>query len=230
MKMYPDVVHPNQAIYFGNVTQTDHEVGRLLRALDAMGRRDDTFVFFTSDNGPETLNRYRGSERSYGSPGPLRGMKLHMYEGGIRVPGIIRWPGRTGPGQVSREPINGTDVLPTLCALAGAAAPTDRVIDGASILPIFDGRPIERRVPLYWQYDRAIGEMKVTVREGSWKILANKDLSKFELYNLGDDPTEKRNLAVDQPRLLEAMSETLRALHEQIRAEGPKWPKGKGVG
>lgn len=225
--MYPNVDHPNRAIYYGNVTQMDHEVGRLLAALDDLGLRDDTFVMFTSDNGPETLNRYRGAARSYGSPGSLRGMKLHMYEGGIRVPGIIRWPGHTRPGQVCTEPINGTDVLPTLCELGGASVPTDRAIDGASILPVFEGKPVERTIPLYWQYDRAIGRPKVVMRQGDWKILAYKDLAEFELYNVREDIAEKRNLAAREPARLKTMSDRLAVLYAEVRAEGPKWPAKK---
>ena len=152
-------------------------------------------------------------------------MKLHLYEGGIRVPGIIRWPGRARPGQVSDEPVNGTDVLPTLCAIAGITVPADRTIDGASILPIFQGKPIERKVPLYWQYDRAIGQPKVAMREGDWKILANAALSQFELYDLRADPGETANLATQQPQRLRAMAARLSRLYSEIKAEGPSWPE-----
>ncbi len=215
-----------EAIYYGNVSQMDHEFGRLMRTLDEMSLRDETFVMFTSDNGPETLKRYQGAHRSFGSPGPLRGMKLHLYEGGIRVPGLVRWPGRTKPGTVCDEPVNGTDVLPTLCDIAGVATPTDRPLDGVSILPAFDGKRLERTVPLYWRYDRALSRpFTVAMREGDWKILANNQMTRFELYNLRDDLAEKHNLAQTQPDRLKQMKQTLAALHAQIDAEGPKWPQ-----
>ena len=215
-----------EAIYYGNVSQMDHEFGRLMKTLDEMNLRDETFVMFTSDNGPETLNRYRGAHRSFGSPGPLRGMKLHLYEGGIRVPGIVRWPGRTQPGTVCDEPINGTDVLPTLCDLAGVATPADRPLDGVSILPALNGRQLERDVPLYWRYDRALSRpFTVAMREGDWKILANNQMTRFELYNLRDDLAEKHNLAQAEPDRRERMKQTLAKLHAQIDAEGPKWPQ-----
>lgn len=222
--LYRDVLPEDRAIYYGNVTQMDHEVGRLLAALDELGLRDNTFVLFTSDNGPETLNRYPTANRSYGSPSPWRGMKLHIYEGGIRVAGLIRWPGQTSPGQICNEPVCGTDVLPTFCAITGVQPPTDRPIDGANILPIFTGKPIERRVPLYWQYDRAIGEPKIAMRVGDWKILANAAVSQFELYNLRSDPGETCNLAAHEPERLKVMAKELSRLYSEIKAEGPTWP------
>jgi len=202
----------------------DHEFGRLMETLDGMGLREKTFVMFTSDNGPETLNRYRGAHRSFGSAGPLRGMKLHIYEGGIRVPGIIRWPGKVKQGVVCREPVNGTDILPTLCAMAGVKVPTDRPIDGTSMLPIFEGKKLKRKVPLYWRFDRALSRpFTVAMRQGDWKILADNEMTKFELYNLREDTAEKHDLSERQPKQLAAMKKKLAKLHGEIEAEGPKW-------
>lgn len=213
-----------EAIYFGNVTQMDYELGRLTKVLDEMNLRDNTFVIFTSDNGPEALNRYRGSQRSFGSPGVLRGMKLHIYEGGIRVPGIIRWPGKVEAGSVSNEPVNGTDILPTLCAIAGVGAPSGRVIDGMNISPIFAGKKLKRKVPLYWRYDGATSKpFTVAMRQDDWKILADNQITKFELYNLREDISEKHNLADSQPKRLGLMKKTLAKLHAEIDDEGPKW-------
>lgn len=218
----------DEAIYYGNVTQMDHAFGQVMNALDDMNLRDETFVMFTSDNGPETLKRYRGAHRSFGSPGPLRGMKLHMYEGGIRVPGIVRWPGRTRPGMTCREPITGTDVLPTLCEIASVGVPADRPIDGASILPIFRGKAIKRDVPLYWRYDKALSRpFTVAMRQGDWKILADTAMTRFELYNIKDDIAEELNLARAEPERLARMKKTLAGLHAKIDAEGPKWPKAE---
>jgi len=216
LRMYAHQHHQTKANYFGNVTQMDYEVGRLLRALDELNRRGNTMVMFTSDNGPETHLRYRGAQCSHGSPGPLRGMKLHLYEGGIRVPGIIRWPGHAKPGQVCAEPVNGTDVLPTYCKIAGARVPTDRAIDGASMVPIFSGKPIARRRPLYWRYDRALGGPQVAMRQGDWKVLADRNLTKLELYNLRDDSGETTDLAAKEPKRLKAMVAVLRELHEEV--------------
>jgi arylsulfatase A len=213
---YAEEPDDTKRIYYGNVTQMDFEVGRLMDALDARGMRDDTFVLFTSDNGPETLNRYRGAGRSHGSPGPLRGMKLHLHEGGIRVPGMARWPGHIEAGRTSAEPVNGTDVLPTLCALAGVEAPRDRPVDGADFSPILRGKTVRRERPLYWRYDRALSDAKVAMREGEWKILADGSLGSVELYNLRQDLSESRNLATTELERSARMTEALRVIHEEI--------------
>lgn len=219
VEMYEDVRERERAIYYGNVSQMDHEVGRLLHSLDTLGLRDETFVMFTSDNGPEALNRYNGAERSYGVTGPLRGMKLHLYEGGIRVPGIVHWPGRTEAGATCNEPVCGTDILPTFCELAGAKLPDDRDLDGTSFTPILRGGKVERERPLYWRYDRAIGQPKVALRDGDWKILADNTLETFELYNLKDDIGETNDRAQREPIRLKSMIERLRALHHEIESD-----------
>jgi len=225
--------------YFADVTHLDYQVGRLLKTLDDLNLRDNTMVVFASDNGPIHV-----------SAKPLRSRKGSLYEGGHRVPGIIRFPGRVKPGTVCHEPINGTDLVPTACALAGVPVPDDRPIDGTSILPVFDGKPLERQVPLYWHTNRGNEKVKVAMREGHWKILATltgremvrwqngdgpgdneamkqAELKSFELYHLGNDIGEKRNLARDEPERLQAMSERLEPLYLEVRDEAPLWPDVK---
>ncbi len=235
----------DEAQYFANVANMDRAVGRLMSTLDELGAAENTVVFFTSDNGPETLNRYKGSNRSYGSAGPLRGRKLWLYEGGIRVPGIIRWPGQAPPGRQSDEPLWSCDLLPTLCRVTGAKVPADRPIDGTDFLPALTGKKIERKTPLFWHYYRALGEPRVALRDGDWVVVAHcgplpqgaggalragdmemiraAKLTTFELYNLKDDLHQDRDLARDQPERLRAMSEQLRALYREVLAEGPAW-------
>lgn len=223
LAQYPDEANPDRRQYLGAVTQMDAAVGQLLRYLDAHGLRENTLVFFTSDNGPETLNRYPKANRSHGSPGPLRGMKLHVTEAGYRVPGIIRWPGHAKPGTTSAEPVSSLDLLPTACALAGVAPPSDRALDGASLLPLFAGQPLSRPHPLYWQYDFAISApWTVAVRDGRWKLLANAALDQFELFDLSADIAEQRNLAAEHPDRVKAMTATLRTLHAAVAAESAK--------
>jgi arylsulfatase A len=223
LKLYPDESNLDRRHYYGDVSQMDHAVGRLLKYLDDRGLRDNTFVFFSSDNGPETLLRYKAANRSYGSPGPLRGMKLHITEAGYRVPGIIRWPGHTKPGSVSAEPVCSVDLLPTVCAMTGIKPPADRALDGGSLLPLFEGKPIERPHPLYWQFDFAISKpWVISLRDGPWKLLTNATLDKFELYNLADDTGEKKDLAADEPDRVKRMASVMKRLHEEINAEGAK--------
>jgi arylsulfatase A len=234
-----------QALYYANVENMDAAAGKLMRALDELQLADNTLVFFTSDNGPETLNRYAGAWRSHGSPGPLRGMKLWLYEGGIRVPGILRWPGRIRPGEVVGEPVCGLDVLPTLCELAGVDVPADRTIDGSGITALLEGKPLRRQMPLYWHYFNAIGPPKAAMRVGDWMVLGRWDqpesgagggfqpdcmaaiktakLVGFELYNLRTDPAEQKDLAAEEPERLRKLSEELKRRYAEVQTEGPVW-------
>lgn len=239
-RLYPSD-DPSFSAHHGNITQMDAAFGRLMAALDEQGLRDDTFVLFTSDNGPAIT-----SYHPHGSAGPLRDKKGYMYEGGIRVPGIIRWPGHTRPGSVSDQPVCGVDLLPTLCAMAGIDPPQDRVLDGASFLPVFDGEPIVRQRPLYWQFNYAAGEPKVVIRDGDWKLLAGLDLPEFprgadilpehmqalktaelinfELYNLGNDVGEATELSAREPEKLAELTARMWEIYHEVRAESPTWP------
>ncbi|GIW84118.1 MAG: sulfatase [Thermogemmata sp.] len=213
LKLYEKVEDPNRRLYYGNVSQLDAAVGRLLKALDDMNLRDKTLIFFTSDNGPEKLNAYPGCQACYGSAGPFRGMKLSLYEGGIRVPGIIRWPGRIKPGTVCTEPISGVDFLPTLCEVTGVTTPQNRAWDGVSILPVFEGKSLKRTTPLYWQYQRTGSPMKIAIRQGPWKLLSDTAFRTFELYHLLDDEKESKNLAEAMPERVKAMADVMRKIY-----------------
>ncbi len=222
LALYPEPKSLDRRHYYADVSQMDAAVGKLLQYLDEHKLRENTLVFFTSDNGPETLNRYKSATRSYGSPGPLHGMKLHVTEGGYRVPGIVRWPGHAKPGTEIAEPVCNVDVLPTFCALAGIPLP-ERKLDGADISPIFEGKPVRRPHPLYWQYNFAISKpWTIAMREGPWKLLANAKLNEFELYNLVDDVGEHRDVAKQHPERVRAMAAEMRRLHEEIEADAAK--------
>ena len=221
---YRDESDPTVRTYYGSVSLVDHEVGRMVKFLDDANLSANTLVVFSSDNGPETLKRYKTALQSHGSPGPLRGMKLHLTEGGIRVPGIVRWPGRIKPAVID-EPVGFVDVLPTLCALAGAKLP-DRPLDGVDVGPLlFDGKKPERKVPLYWQYDKAIGDTKpvwtVAIRRANYKLLADAKLETFALYDLKADLGEKTDLSADPKHAdrLKAMTAELRAMHADVNGK-----------
>jgi arylsulfatase A len=235
---FPD--DPSRAAYYGNVTQMDHAFGRLIKALDEQGLRETTFVMFTSDNGP-ARTRYHNA----GSSGPLREFKGHLYEGGIRVPGIVRWPSHVRAGVVSDEPVCGVDFLPTACEIAGSTAQVDRALDGASMTPVFAGKPIARTTPLYWQFNWAPSAPKVAMRDGDWKILGRLDmalprtndltedvnrvlkearLSGFELYNLRRDVAERDDLASREPEKLAELSAKVQMKFREIQEQTPTWP------
>jgi arylsulfatase A len=213
---------PDLRQHHGNVTQLDHAFGRLMQALDAMGLTGSTVVFFTSDNGPAgegTSGRHRGST------GGLRGRKADDYEGGIRAPGIVRWPGKIRPGSTSDVTVLGTDIFNTVCEIADVPVPTDRVIDGGSMLPAFEGKPVTRARPMYWRTHVSAPECRVALRDGDWKIVGNDDLTRFELYNLKEDPKETKELSGTHPDKLAVMKKTLLELDAEIKAEGPDWWK-----
>ncbi|MBD3422706.1 MAG: sulfatase-like hydrolase/transferase [Chitinivibrionales bacterium] len=227
--------------YWGNITQMDNAAGQVLSYLDTSNTKDSTFIMFTSDNGPETYVRYSGAFQSVGSTGGLRGRKLELYEGGIRVPGIIRWPGHVTAGSTSHEPLNGVDLLPTLCDISGAEIPTDRAVDGVSLLPVFSGNSLQRSTPLYWQFDQAkvcepftVGEWPTcddhageynrapttVIRRGDWKLLAWKNNRTIELYNLKDDPAESRDLSSVETQRAQDMLDALIKLKNEVSEEG----------
>ncbi len=214
----PDSERDNlgRAMHWANVANVDRAVGRILAALEEQKLVENTLVLFTSDNGPETLNRYPTGWRSHGSPGPLRGMKLHCYDGGFRVPGIVRWPARIKPGETVSEPVCSLDLLPTFCELAGIDPPQDRTLDGISIAALWQGKEFKRTNPLFWHYYRSLTGPKAAMRDGDWMVLGawestalspgvvvrgdvelikTRKLSRFELYNLASDIGQTTDLA-----------------------------------
>ena len=215
---YAHVDDPTKREYFGSVEHVDEQVGRLLDGLDQRGLRDSTFVFFTSDNGPETLHRYDGSERSHGSAANLRGMKLHLYEGGLRVPAIARWPGGgRESGRVCDEPVCGLDLLPTFAGLAACELPGSLRLDGQDLRPLFNRRRFARERPLYWQYDKALSDpWRLAMRDGPFKLLADERLERFALFNLDADPGEQHDLADAASEKVREMSATLKRLHADV--------------
>ena len=240
-RQYPDLKNAAQVRHHANITQMDHAFGRLLAGLDQHQLTDDTLVLFTSDNGP-AITRYH----PHGSSGPLRDKKGSMYEGGIRIPGIIRWPGRIKPGTTSDVPVSGVDVLPTVCEATETPLPGDRHFDGTSVVALFDAKPVVRHQPLYWQFHVARNRPKVALRDGDWKLLAHlsdpqikpfgdirpedqkaiksQQITKFELYNLKDDIGEARDRAADLPERTSQMGAVLRRLFKQVQQETPTWP------
>lgn len=204
------------ATYMGNITQLDHALGMVMDALDEQGVSDDTLLIFTSDNGPEGKGGTTG-----GSTGGLRGRKRADYEGGIRVPGIVRWPGHIKAGSVSDVPVIGADIFATVLDVCGIPLPTDRAIDGTSMVPAFVGKPVDRKVPMFWRTHVSDPDDRVAVRVGDWKIIANETLTKFQLYEIQKDWKETTDLASTMPEKTEEMKNILLKLWSEIETEGP---------
>ncbi len=196
------------------ITRMDGDVGRIIERLKGLGLDQDTIVFFASDNGPD-----RGGTRAFfKASGSLRGSKRGMYEGGLRVPIIARWPGQVPAGRVSDEPWAFYDVLPTCADLAQAAIPDDVRTDGVSIVPALRGGAMPARDHFYWEIHEPWSSR--AVRFGAIKAVRPSWDAPIELYDLAADPTESRDLAGTQPQSLARAEELFKA----SRTDSPLWP------
>lgn len=178
--------------YAAMVENLDTNVGRLLDALERTGRADDTIVIVTSDNG--------GLATAEGSPtcnAPLVEGKGWMYDGGVRVPLLVRWPGVVAAGTVSDEPVTSPDFYPTLLEVARLPARPEQHADGISVLPTLQGRPFDRG-PIFWHYPHYAnqgGSPAAAVRHGDWKLVEFFEGERVELYNVRADLSEAHDLA-----------------------------------
>jgi arylsulfatase A-like enzyme len=200
------------------VTRMDRDIGRLMALLKELNLDNDTVVLFSSDNGP---HREGGHDPEFfGSRGGLRGIKRDLYEGGIRVPTLARWPGRIAPGQVSSQAWAFWDVLPTAAEIAGVAPPAG--IDGISMLPALLGKPQKDHEYFYWEFFE--GGFHQAVRMGDWKAVRHGVQGPVELYNLKEDLAETRDLAREQGGVVRRMEEILRT----ARSESKEFPIPQG--
>ncbi|MDI4633956.1 sulfatase-like hydrolase/transferase [Pelomonas sp. V22] len=208
----PQIKDHRQRVYAAMVRSLDRSVGRVLQALKDQGLDDNTLVIFTSDNGaPGYIGLPEVNQ-------PYRGWKLTFFEGGLRVPYAAKWPGHIAPGQHYPAPISNIDVLPTAVAAAGAKLPTDRVIDGVNLLPFLNGTPATQpERPLFWRDGRYRA-----VQSQGWKLIVSELPRKEWLFNLNEDPTERRNLIATRADKLDALRKLLESHHAGMPA--PLWP------
>jgi arylsulfatase A-like enzyme len=214
----------------------DRQMGRLFMGLTNLGLEERTLVIFSSDNGP--LPSFRGSRA-----GGLRGSKFSLYEGGVRMPFIVRWPGHVPAGRVDDQTVlAATDLFPSLCAIVGIPLPPGVAFDGEDLSAVLTGSPTTRTRTLFWEYGRNTNAFNfpegkdrspnVALREGDWKFLVNADGSDAQLYNLRDDPKETVNVADQRPDIARRLQEkalawrkSLPKLTHQIReGERPREP------
>jgi len=219
MKPYAHIDDEGIRQHHGNITQLDDAFGIVMKGLDDLGLRENTIVFFTSDNGPEGR---KPTGRTQGSTGGLRGRKRDSHEGGIRVAGLVRWPGQIQPGTVSKVPVIGSDIFTTVLGIVGIDAPKDRTIDGADMRPAFKGEAIQRKVPLFWRTHIAPEKSRAAMRIGDWKIVADESLTEFQLYEIEKDWQETTNLAKKHPERLAKMKKKFFEVWKGIEAEGPR--------
>jgi uncharacterized sulfatase len=237
--------YPCHAVYAAMIEQLDHSVGRVLAKLDALGLRDNTLVVFFSDNGgqisndrypgvedaklpllvPSKRSLYRGHPLDYLATAntPLRGEKGTLYEGGIREPLIMSWPGRIKPGSVCATPVTSVDFYPTFLELAGAAKPAGQVLDGQSLLPVVLNGAADPERALYWHYPVYHHDVPAAaVRKGPWKLLENLAAGNITLYHLPTDLGETTDLAGVFPAQARELHALLKRWQADVRAEFPR--------
>ena len=222
VQRYVDQGRPNEkgrhnATYLAMIESVDAGFGRLMTAIDDAGLRDRTIVVFFSDNGAVSW---------HGRNAPFRGEKKSFYEGGIRVPLLMRVPGVTEAGTVSDTPVNGIDFFPTLVELTGGdPAGRPGIRDGVSFVSALHSQDTLERAPMFWHHpalSRHYADIppQGAVREGPWKLIDfYGDLKPDELYNLDEDPSEETNLAGQYPERVEAMRMLLEAHLDAVDAQ-----------
>jgi arylsulfatase A-like enzyme len=215
--------------YAAMVESLDESVGQVLAAIERAGIADRTMVVFFSDNGGL---RYEGKAmQPVTGNAPLRAGKGHLYEGGIREPLIVRFPGVVKPGAVIDTPVSSVDFYPTMCDAAGVAAGD---VDGVSLMPLLRGRALKAR-PLFWHYPHYSnqgGEPGSVIRDGDWKLIEFHKDGRRELFNLRDDLSETRNLAAARPAVTRRLAGLLDAWRKKSGAvmphknpnADPAWP------
>ena len=232
-KAKPGVDGHHSPVYAAMIASVDESVGRVLKKLDELKLSENTLVIYTSDNGGVGGYKEAGIPSAGGitNNAPLRGGKGMLYDGGVRVPYIFRWPGHIQPGTVCDEPINSVDLYPTLLEVAGAAPEPNYPLDGVSYLGLLTGRQQKlQRDALYWHFPGYLGagpgEWRTTpagaIRVGDYKLLEFFETGKLELYNLKDDIGEKHDLAAEKPALVKQLHDQLVAWREAIHAPMPQ--------
>jgi len=201
-------------VYYAAVTEMDLQIGRLLDwIVSKPGLAENTLIVFSSDNGPEDIYIPHAGHHAVGMPGPFRGRKRSLYEGGVRVPYITRWKGRIPEGNVDTDSVLSTlDLLPTFCSLAGAPLPEGYPFDGEDIKPaLINGSRHTRSKPLFWEWrfdavgQRVNSSPMLAVRDGDWKLLFNPDRSRVELYDIPRQPMELHSQAEKQPEIVQRL-------------------------
>jgi arylsulfatase A-like enzyme len=207
-----------EPVYAALIETLDDAVGLLLAKLDSLGLRDRTIVVFTSDHGG--LHVPEGPHSRITHNTPLRAGKGYLYEGGLRVPLIVRWPGRVPTGRLVDSPVINTDWLPTLAEIGGARTPRD--LDGVSIASLLLGRGPAKPRPFYWHfphYTNQGSQPAGAIRDGDWKLVEHFEDGRTELFNLRNDISEATDLSVREPRRVARLKRQLSAWRQRVDAQ-----------
>ncbi len=243
LKKFKDLDEQHR-VYAAIVAEGDHGVGQIMKVLDELDLANDTLIIFSSDNGPEgTLGpnqKIHGKNKkptpteptplgryySVGSTGGLKGRKRSLFEGGVRVPFIVRWPGKVPVGKTNKTTvITAVDLLPTFCGAAGISLPDGYRPDGENMLEALMGKDVTRTKPIFWQWKgthNGANWPELGVREGQWKLVIAADGNRKELYNIPKDRAEKANLANQQPEIVKKLSAKVLAWKETLPKNPPK--------
>ena len=222
-----ELVNPT---YAAMVETLDHTVGQLLDELERLGLRDNTIIIFSSDNG--AVAELHAHPFIVSDNSPLFQGKVTMYEGGIRVPLLVDWPGVTEPGRVTDVPVDLKDLFPTILEMVGAEIPSGQVHDGVSWVPLLRGEENFERGPLYWHYPHIVNprprfpgrdtHFVGVARQGDWKLILSYEDDSMELFNLRDDIGESNNLAKTHPERAQQMKRDLQTWLRDIGANMPR--------
>jgi arylsulfatase A-like enzyme len=210
----------DHATYAGMIQSLDESVGRVVKELDALGLTRNTCIFFMSDNG--------GLSTAEGSPTsnlPLRAGKGWLYEGGIREPMIVRWPGAVRAGALCHEPVTSTDFYPTILELAGLDPRPRQHVDGLSLVPLLGGSATLERNAIYWHYphySNQLGRPSGAVRAGDFKLIEFYEDRHLELFNLRHDPGEQHDLAGKLPAKAAELETMLGEWRRSVNARMPE--------
>jgi arylsulfatase A-like enzyme len=204
-----DPSRPYNATYAAMVYRLDQGIGRVLKALEELGLAGNTIVVFTSDNGATFEAGNQGASNYHDSNFPFRGQKRSLEEGGIREPALVRWPGKVPAGRKCDEPVHMMDIMPTFLAAAGGTPDPAWKVDGANLLDFWQGRAKAPERTLFWEWNAENYDMRAAMR-GDFKLLEISG-SRF-LYNVREDPGERRTLAAEYPELF-----------KQLQAEWKAW-------
>jgi arylsulfatase A-like enzyme len=217
-----DQSKPYNATYAAMISRLDKEIGRSLKALDELGLAENTLVVFSSDHGATFEEGNKGASAFHDSNRPFRGHKRTLWEGGIRVPGIVRWPGKVPAGKVSSELVHMTDVFPTLLAAAGAKPDPAWKVDGLNMLDVWMGKAKGPERTIYWEW-RAEGFNQLAAMKGDLKLVITGN-NRPELFNVETDPGERRSLHGEYPELYRQLQQEIRTWLA-TETEAAKWGK-----